>query len=115
MKIYVDGSTNYNGQKGQDSYVIVLTPKLKIERPIGNQTISYAELYAILLGCIHAKDKDEIYSDSQFSVRVCNGEWKIKADHLKDIVSGIKKILKDKQLRLIWISRELNKSHPEED
>jgi len=51
---------------------------------------------------------DEIYSDSMLVVNQVAGLWKIKKPHLKGLCEQAQKLLREKQVKLIWIGREGN-------
>ncbi|MFO7968318.1 MAG: ribonuclease HI [Archaeoglobaceae archaeon] len=54
------------------------------------------------------KDKILIKGDSQLVINQLKGKWKVKSQTSKKFVPQIKKLLKDREVELMWISREEN-------
>lgn len=54
-------------------------------------------------------NKVTIKGDSQLVINQVKGDWKVKSETSKKYVPEIQKLLKDKEAKLIWVSREQNK------
>ena len=79
---------------------------------LGHETSNRAELLAIIksLEEITAKGKDRlisIYSDSQYCVGVCDGSYRIRANH--DLIARVHELVSmHQEVRFNWIPREQN-------
>lgn len=76
-----------------------------LESELTNNELEY---YAILYAINKAENGATIYSDSNLCVQQINGNFKIKNARLKPFAEQIKRKIKDKQIKIEWISREAN-------
>lgn len=53
-------------------------------------------------------DKITIKGDSRLVINQVKGKWKVKSRTSKKFVPQIKELLKDKEIKLVWIPREEN-------
>lgn len=110
MRYYCDGSTYMNGQKGQDSSMIVLSFRKIIREYLGNYSINYAELSAIIKAFEICNLGDEVFSDSKICVN-----WVLRPyrrtkqnEYIKEKILYAQRLLSKKGLSLKYISRESN-------
>ena len=106
MKIYCDGS-GFNGQVSK--WCVVLedgTVKKGIIRE--NKTNNQMEYKALLNALKLAKKGDTIYTDSRLLEGQVMKNWKVNAEHLLSLVIQAKQLVKEKQIKIIWIPREKN-------
>lgn len=117
LKIYIDGASRGNPGNGACA-AIFLNPQGKIiseeGRVLGICTNNFAEYSSLHLALIVAQRYNamelEIYSDSQLLVKQFNGEYKIKDEKLKELMSIIKtEAKKFKKITFTHIPREKNK------
>lgn len=73
-----------------------------------NLTNNELEYYAILYACNLAENNSTIYSDSNLCVQQINGSFKIKKTDFKMFIDSIKNKIKEKNLKIDWISRDAN-------
>ena len=108
---YCDGSTYKNGQEGQDSSMIVLCPGgYEIREHLGNYTINYAELEAIIRAFEVCDLGSEISTDSKICFNWVNNQVKYTKDN-EYIVSNIRyaqRLLHTKGLSLLKVNRKEN-------
>jgi len=114
---YIDGAARGNpGPAGAGVYVEADgdRPAEELFEPLGNQTNNVAEYSALLLALTRAAELGaedvEVRSDSRLLVEQVNGNFKVKAAHLKPIVADA--VLRAKRFRRFHLShvpREKNK------
>lgn len=108
---YTDGSTYKNGQEGQDSSMIVLCPGgYELREHLGNFSINYAELMAIIKAFEICDLDCEIRSDSTIAVNWVLHKYKrSKAnEYLKDKIEYAQKLYHIKGLSIKYIPRDQN-------
>lgn len=54
------------------------------------------------------RDKITIKGDSQLVINQLKGKWKVKSQTSKRFVPQIRELLKDKEVKMVWIPREKN-------
>ncbi len=114
---YIDGAARGNpGPAGAGVYVEAEgnRPFEELFEPLGHQTNNVAEYSALLLALTRAEelaaDDVEIRSDSRLLVEQVNGNFRVKAAHLKPLVAdAIRRSRKFKSFRLMHVPREQNK------
>lgn len=117
IKIYTDGASR--GNPGPASIGVSFTT-IKDEEiyflseNIGDQTNNFAEYTALIRGLEVAKEngveKVWVRTDSQLMVRQLLGEYKVKADGIKDLHSQAAGLLRSfEKVRLEHVPREKNK------
>ena len=93
--VYTDGASSFNpGPAGIGVYLRSGKYHRIISEYLGETTNNIAELTAIYKALSHIKNKNahiEIYTDSNYSINVLQGNWKVKAN--KDLVTRIKEKL----------------------
>lgn len=116
-KFYTDGSTFENGKKGsQKSYFAVTDGdgNLIIDKYIGDRTISEAEGWGIAYCLKYLTENKlfpaDIYSDSEFWIKVISRQYHLKKAHLIPIRRYIDKLLIDADVTIKWIERDKNKA-----
>lgn len=117
IKIYTDGASR--GNPGPASIGVSFTTVKDEEistlsEAIGDQTNNFAEYTALIRGLEVASenkvDKVWIRTDSQLMVRQILGEYKVKAEGIKDLYAQAVDLLKAfEKVRVEHIPREKNK------
>ena len=117
IKIYTDGASR--GNPGPASIGVSFTTVKDEEistlsEAIGDQTNNFAEYTALIRGLEVAKDnkveKVWVRTDSQLMVRQLLGEYRVKADGIKDLYAQAASLLKEfEKVRLEHVPREQNK------
>ncbi len=117
IKIYTDGASR--GNPGPASIGVSFTTVKDEEistlsEAIGDQTNNFAEYTALIRGLEVAKDnkveKVWVRTDSQLMVRQLLGEYKVKAEGIKDLYAQAASLLKEfEKVRLEHVPREQNK------
>ncbi len=83
-----------------------------ISEYIGKGTNSIAEYTAVLRALEYAKElgesEVEIRSDSELVIKQMNGEYKVKAPHLKELKRKIDSIRNGMEVKFRWVPREQN-------
>ena len=106
MKIYIDGS-GFNGEESK--YVIAFEDGRLIKKQIKeNKTSNEMEYEALLRALEEAKEKDEIYTDSQLLERQICGKYKVKAENLFPLFMKARKLIEGKKVTLKWVPRDKN-------
>ena len=107
---YCDGSTYKNGQPGQDSSFIVVKPDMsEIREHLGNYTINYAELSAIIKAFEICELGAEIRSDSLICVNWVHRYKKTKGNkYLKELILYAQDLYHTKGLSLKHVPRDEN-------
>jgi ribonuclease HI len=114
---YIDGAARGNpGPAGAGVYVEAEgdRPVEELFEGLGNQTNNVAEYSALLLALTRAielgADDVEVRSDSRLLVEQVNGNFKVKAAHLKPMVAdALVRAKRFRKFRLIHVPREQNK------
>jgi ribonuclease HI len=114
---YIDGAARGNpGPAGAGVYVEPDgdRPAEELFEGLGNQTNNVAEYRALLLALTRANELDaqdvEIRSDSRLLVEQVNGNFKVKAAHLKPMVAdAMIRAKRFRRFRLLHVPREQNK------
>ena len=114
---YIDGAARGNpGPAGAGVYVEADgdRPAEELFEGLGNQTNNVAEYSALLLALTRAKELGaedvEVRSDSRLLVEQVNGNFKVKAAHLKPIVAdALVRAKSFRKFRLVHVPREQNK------
>jgi ribonuclease HI len=107
---YTDGSTYKNGREGQDSSMIVLCPGgFEIREHLGDYSINYAELMAIIRAFEVCDLGSEIRSDSKICVGWVHKYKRTKSNaYLEDDIRYAQKLYHEKGLSLKHVPREDN-------
>lgn len=108
---YCDGSTYKNGQEGQDSSIIVVCPGgYEIREHIGDYSINYAELAAIIKAFEICDLGSEVATDSQICANWINYPYKEtkRNKYLKEKILYAKDLLHEKGLMLKKVPRDYN-------
>lgn len=114
---YIDGAARGNpGPAGAGVYVEADgdRPAEELFEPLGRQTNNVAEYSALLLALTRAEEiaaEDvEIRSDSRLLVEQVNGNFRVKAEHLKPLVfDAVRRAKKFRRFTLSHVRREMNK------
>ena len=116
FRAFIDGAARGNpGPAGAGVYVEAERdrPVLEFYEPLGRTTNNVAEYRALLLALERAEeagaDEVEIRSDSRLLVEQMRGNFKIRAEHLKPLLS--ESVLRAKRFRsfsITHIARENN-------
>ena len=116
FRAYIDGAARGNpGPAGAGVFVEPerSRPALEFYEPLGNTTNNVAEYRALLLALERAEeagaDEVEIRSDSRLLVEQMRGNFRIRAEHLKPLLS--ESVLRAKRFRsfsITHIPRENN-------
>lgn len=109
--LYCDGSTYLNGQPGQDSsFIVRKADGTFIREHLGDFSINYAELSAIIRAFEVCDLGDTIYSDSNVCVNWVNYPYKRTKlnKYLEDKILYAQDLLHEKGLELKYVSREAN-------
>ena len=72
------------------------------------KTNNECEYGALLEALELAQEKDTIYSDSQMMVNHLNGQYRVRAQHLKPLFLRAKELIREKKVTLLWLRREEN-------
>ncbi len=106
MKIWVDGS----GWNGKESKYCVAFEDGKVIKEIikEEKTNNVMEYMALIKSLEVCNEEDEIFTDSKLVVEQVMERWKIKKEHLFPFVMKARKLLKEKNCSLTWVSREEN-------
>lgn len=109
MIIYTDGACK--GNPGPMGVGIIIGDK-EISKYLGKGTNNTAELTAIKIALEEAKKLElnefELRSDSEWSVKILNGEYKCKQPHLCKILTEINILRKNMKIKFTWIDRSQN-------
>jgi len=105
-KIYADGS-GWNGIECKYCvYIKGSTPLIyKYKTKRSNNEMEYL---ALITALEIANKEDIIFSDSQLVVNQVSLKWKCNYEHLRLLRDTCIRILKDKNVRIIWIPRNGN-------
>lgn len=115
-KLFADGGSRGNPGPAASGAVIFAGDSefARVGKFIGNDTNNVAEYTAIIIGLKLALEKGisdiKVYLDSQLAVRQLNGEYKIKAEHIKPLASEVMNMArKFNSIEFHHIKRDLNK------
>jgi ribonuclease HI len=115
MIIYTDGACLGNPGPMGVGIVFVKNDRIvkKISRPIGKGTNNIAEYMAVLTALQEAKKMGEknitLRADSQLLIKQLNGEYKVKAKHLRQLHDAVVLLARELNVKFEWIEREKNK------
>jgi len=117
FRAHIDGAARGNpGPAGAGVYVDADGAKAAEElfEPLGSTTNNVAEYRALLLALARAEEvgaqEVEIFSDSRLLVEQVNGNFKVKAEHLRPLVhEAILRAKRFRRFRLTHVPREKNK------
>lgn len=117
FRAYIDGAARGNpGPAGAGVYVEAEgdRPAEELFEPLGKATNNVAEYRALLLALTRAEeleaDEVELRSDSRLLVEQVNGNFRVKADHLKPLASqAIQRAKAFRQFSIAHVGREQNK------
>ncbi|MEM4195243.1 MAG: ribonuclease HI family protein [Candidatus Anstonellales archaeon] len=115
MIIYTDGACFGNPGPMGIGIVFVKNNRVvkKISMLIGKGTNNIAEYTAVLVALQEAKKIGErnivLRADSQLLIKQLNGEYKVKAKHLKQLHAAVVSLAKELNVRFEWVEREKNK------
>jgi len=106
MHIYCDGS-GWNGKKCGYCFT---TDTGYTEKHFFNEnfTNNQMEYRGIIEGMKYASNGSEIITDSMLCYNQILRKWKIKTSHLIYLAIQARDLMKSKQLRISWVSREEN-------
>jgi ribonuclease HI len=115
---YIDGAARGNpGPAGAGVYVEADgdRPAEELFEPLGRQTNNVAEYSALLLALTRAEELEaqdvEIRSDSRLLVEQVNGNFRVKAEHLKPLVSdAVRRAKRFRRFSIRHVRRESNKN-----
>src|SRR5215472_15713327 len=116
FRAYVDGAARYNpGPAGAGVYIEpeASRPAEELFEALGSTTNNVAEYRALILALRRAEelhaDEVEILSDSRLMVEQMNGRFRVKADHLKPLLSeAVQRAKRFRRFSLKHILREAN-------
>ncbi len=100
LYIYVDGASRGNPGPAACAYIFVKNNEEIIDKKaeyIGKTTNNVAEYKAIILalndGLKYTRKKVRVFSDSELVINQLNKEYRIKKDHLRELVIKIEKLI----------------------
>jgi ribonuclease HI len=116
VRAYVDGAARYNpGPAGAGVYIESegARPAEELFEALGQTTNNVAEYRALILALRRAEelqaDEVEILSDSRLLVEQVNGRFRVKAEHLKPLMSeAVQRAKRFRKFSLRHIRREEN-------
>lgn len=117
IRAYIDGAARNNpGPAGAGVYLEArgATPAEEIFESLGSTTNNVAEYRALLLALRRAEelaaDEVEIFSDSRLLVEQVNGNYRVKAPHLKPLLSeAVVRAKRFRRFTLVHVRRENNR------
>lgn len=117
FRAYIDGAARGNpGPAGAGVYVEPEGDRLAEEHfePLGRTTNNVAEYRALLLALTRAAelgaDEVELFSDSRLLVEQLNGNFRVKAEHLKPLLAqAIRRAKAFRHFSIVHVGREQNK------
>ncbi len=121
LTLHVDGAAR--GNPGPAGVAAILTDEagreiLAVKDYIGEATNNTAEYRALLLGLAQAAGrarKLDVFSDSELLVRQVNGEYKVKNAALKELMSGVARLMaRFESVRVEHVPRDRNERADEE-
>ena len=108
MRYYTDGSSTI----GVKSAYCVTDENGKVVEYIESVMPSYTnneeEYHGVIAALYLAKTGDEVYTDSLLVVNQIKGMYAVKKPHLKALCDEAKRLQREKQVPVTWISREEN-------
>jgi ribonuclease HI len=116
FRAFIDGASRKNpGPAGAGVYVEAEgdRPVEELFEPLGSTTNNVAEYRALLLALTRAAelgaDDVELFSDSRLLVEQVNGRFRIKAEHLKPLLSeAVTRAKRFRRFSIAHIRREQN-------
>ncbi len=113
----IDGAARNNpGPAGAGVFVEAEEdrPAEELFEPLGSTTNNVAEYRALLLALTRAEelkaDEVEIRSDSRLMVEQVNGNFRVKAEHLKPLLfEAVSRAKRFRRFTLVHVAREQNK------
>jgi len=117
FRAFIDGAARNNpGPAGAGVYVEAEDdrPAEELFEPLGSTTNNVAEYRALLLALTRAEEvgaqEVEIFSDSRLLVEQVNGRFRIKAGHLKPLLSdAVTRAKRFRRFSISHVRREQNK------
>jgi ribonuclease HI len=117
IRAYIDGAARNNpGPAGAGVYVEArgTEPAEELFESLGSTTNNVAEYRALLLALRRAEelaaDDVEIFSDSRLLVEQVNGNYRVKAPHLKPLLSeAVVRAKRFRRFTLVHVRRENNR------
>jgi ribonuclease HI len=111
MKIYIDGSgALFDGQIARAVVLFEDGRAHLVAEVHDKRTNNEMEYRALFDALTEAKDGDEIYTDSQLLVGQMMQGWNVNVQHLVMIAQECRVLVRNKNIKLIWIPREQNKA-----
>jgi ribonuclease HI len=117
FRAFIDGAARGNpGPAGAGVYIELAGDGVteEIAEPLGSTTNNVAEYAALLLALDRAAeigaDEVEIFSDSKLLVEQVNGNFRVKAEHLKPMVAkAVQRAKGFRRFALVHVPREKNR------
>ncbi len=117
FRAYLDGAARGNpGPAGAGVYVEAEKgrPAEELFEPLGSATNNVAEYRALLLALTRAEELNahdvELFSDSQLLVEQVNGRFRVKAEHLKPLLSeAVTRAKRFRRFSIAHVPREENR------
>lgn len=115
--VYTDGGSRGNPGPG-GAGAVIYRDGVELEGAslfLGEVTNNIAEYEAIILGVSLAKkyakpgETIQMRLDSELATKQLKGEYKIKQEHLKELVARVKEEIKDFSVTFTHVRREQNK------
>ena len=113
--MHIDGASR--GNPGKAAYAVVLArpglPVVEEADTIGTASNNVAEYTALVEGLSLAQELGvkalQVYSDSELMVKQMNGEYKVKAAHLRTLFADVLAAARSfRRVRFQHVRRELN-------
>ena len=117
FRAFIDGAARGNpGPAGAGVYIELAGDGVteEIAEPLGSTTNNVAEYAALLLALDRAAeigaDEVEIFSDSKLLVEQVNGNFRVRAEHLKPMVAkAVQRAKGFRRFALVHVPREKNR------
>lgn len=118
FRAYIDGAARGNpGPAGAGVYVEAEAdrPAEELFEPLGQATNNVAEYRALLLALTRAEElgagEVELFSDSRLLVEQVNGNFRVKAEHLKPLAAqAVRRAKAFRRFTIVHVGRERNKN-----
>jgi ribonuclease HI len=118
FRAYIDGAAR--GNPGPAGAGVWIAPRgeegaEELFEALGRTTNNVAEYRALLIALARAEevgaDEVEIFSDSELLVRQVNGNYRVKADHLKPLVAeAVHRAKGFRRFSIVHVRREQNRN-----
>lgn len=114
VKLFFDGASKFNGKDSGAGFWVETTHKsYGGYKYLGNATNNVAEYNGLIIGLKDAvSNKYEniiVYGDSNLVIKQINGNYKVKAEHLKPLWIEVMELIKNfKDIKFVHIDRSLN-------